>query len=92
MNNTPNRTKVLLIAIDGLSFPLLKKWGAQGRLPALKKLMDGGSYGLLKPFIPSNSAVIWTSVMTGMSPQKHGIDSFIFYKIGENVFMKTAVK
>ncbi len=92
MNNVSRGTKLLLIAVDGLSFPLLKKWSDQGRLPALKKLMDGGSYGLLKPFIPSNSAVIWTSVMTGMRPQKHGIDSFIFYKMGEKVLKKTTVK
>lgn len=84
--------KLLLLAIDGLSFPLLHKWAAQGDLPALKKLMEEGCYGLLKPFTPSNSAVIWTSVMTGMSPEKHGIDSFIYYTLGERLVKKTAVK
>ena len=82
----------MLIAVDGLSFPLLQRWMAQGDLPLFKELMEEGSYGLLNPFSPSNSAVIWTSVMTGMSPQKHGIDSFIFYRIGERIIRKTAVK
>lgn len=92
MSGSSNRTKLLLLAIDGLSFPLLQKWAEQGDLPTLKKLMEEGCYGLLKPFTPSNSAVIWTSVMTGMSPEKHGIDSFIYYKLGERFVKKTAVK
>ncbi|MCK5257494.1 MAG: alkaline phosphatase family protein, partial [Deltaproteobacteria bacterium] len=60
MSGSSNRTKLLLLAIDGLSFPLLQKWAEQGDLPTLKKLMEEGCYGLLKPFTPSNSAVIWT--------------------------------
>jgi predicted AlkP superfamily phosphohydrolase/phosphomutase len=30
--------------------------------------------------------------MTGMNPRKHGIDSFIHYKIGKKIISKTAVK
>jgi len=92
VNSSSSSTKLLLIAIDGLSFPLLQKWSALGDLLLLKKLMEDGCYGLLKPFTPSNSAVIWTSVITGMNPQKHGIDSFIYYKMGERIIKKTTVK
>ena len=92
MNSSSKGRKLYLIAIDGLSFPLLQKWSAQGDLPFFKRLMEGGCYGLLKPFTPSNSAVIWTSVITGMNPQKHGIDSFIYYKIRERIIRKTTVK
>lgn len=92
MNRVSGTTKILLIGLDGLSFPLLQKWIAAGDLPVMKRLMERGCYGLCNPFTPSNSAVIWTSVMTGMRPQQHGIDSFIYYKLGERIFKKTAVK
>ena len=92
MNSSSHKTKLLLLAIDGLSFPLLERWIAQGDLPTFKKLMKEGCYGLLEPFTPSNSAVIWTSVITGMHPKKHGIDGFIYYKAGERLIKKTAVK
>ncbi len=87
-----SNVKLLLIAVDGLSFPLVKKWSALGDLPTLKRLMDRGSMGIFNRFSPSNSAVIWTSVMTGMKPQKHGIDGFIYYTLGNRTFKKTAVK
>ena len=54
--------------------------------------MEQGCYGLCRSFTPSNSAVIWTSVMTGMSPKRHGIDSFIYYTFRKRRFRKTAVK
>ena len=92
MNTVPHSSKLLLIAVDGVSFSLLERWGAQGDLPTLKKLMEGGCCGLCVPFSPSNSAVIWTSVMTGMNPEKHGIDSFIYYRMGERLIKKTVVK
>jgi predicted AlkP superfamily phosphohydrolase/phosphomutase len=92
MNTLKNNPKIVLLAVDGLSFPLIQKWVVLGHLPTIQKLMERGCSGLLKPFVPSNSAVIWTSVMTGMNPRKHGIDSFIYYKIGERVIRKTVVK
>lgn len=92
MTYSSHETKLFLLAIDGLSFPLLERWSAQGDLPMFKKLMEDGCYGLLKPFTPSNSAVIWTSVMTGMNPKKHGIDSFIYYKVRERIIRKPTIK
>ena len=70
MNMASGTAKILLIAVDGLSFPLLQKWVAAGDLPVMKRLMEGGCYGVCNPFTPSNSAVIWTSVMTGMRPRE----------------------
>ena len=92
MSSTAAGPKLLLVAFDGLSFPILEKLTAAGQLPFFKALMDRGCYALLKPFNPSNSAVIWTSVMTGMHPRKHGIDSFIYYSAGGRVLRKTTVK
>jgi len=92
VSSTSPPTKLLLLAFDGLSFPILKRLVDAGDLPCFKALMDRGSWGLFEPFVPSNSAVIWTSVMTGMHPRRHGIDSFIYYTAGKRVFRKSSVK
>ena len=92
MNSPSPGTKILLLAFDGLSLPLLKRLIDAGDLPVFKELMDRGSCGLFEPFNPSNSAVIWTSVMTGMHPRKHGIDSFIYYTAGGRAVSKSSVK
>jgi len=92
MNPAASPAKLLLIAFDGLSFPLVKRLMDAGDLPAFRGLMDRGTAGQFEPFTPSNSAVIWTSVMTGMHPRKHGIDSFIYYTAGGRVIRKSSVK
>lgn len=92
MSSPAPPSKLLLLAFDGLSFPLLKGLIDAGDLPCFRALMERGSCGLFEPFVPSNSAVIWTSVMTGMHPRKHGIDSFIYYTAGGRVFRKSSVK
>lgn len=92
MNPAATGVKILLLACDGLSFPLLKRLVDAGDLPFFAALMERGTSTQLEPFTPSNSAVIWTSVMTGMHPRKHGIDSFIYYTAGKRVLRKTAIK
>lgn len=68
-----NKTRVLLIGVDGASWnvmtPLLKK----GKLPNIRRLMDTGSWGSLESEQPLMSEVIWTSIATGKKPGKHGI-------------------
>jgi predicted AlkP superfamily phosphohydrolase/phosphomutase len=92
MNPAATPAKILLLAVDGLSFPLVQRLIDAGDLPVIKGLMDRGTCGLFEPFNPSNSAVIWTSVMTGMHPRKHGIDSFIYYTAGGRVLRKSWIK
>jgi hypothetical protein len=69
----PRVDRVILLGFDGASPNLLEPLVAQGKLPALRRLMATGSYGHLRSFRPAKSAVLWTSVATGKSMLKHGI-------------------
>ncbi|HUT14814.1 MAG TPA: alkaline phosphatase family protein, partial [Anaerolineae bacterium] len=35
--------KVVVVALDGATFDLVDPWAAQGRLPTLQRLMEGGT-------------------------------------------------
>jgi predicted AlkP superfamily phosphohydrolase/phosphomutase len=48
----------------------------QGRLPNLRALAERGVATLLTP-VADISPVIWTSVVTGVRPERHGITSFL---------------
>ncbi len=49
--------------------PLLEK----GKLPHIKQLIDSGSYGTMRSSYPLKSEVVWTSIATGKTFEKHGI-------------------
>ncbi|MEM7035261.1 MAG: alkaline phosphatase family protein, partial [Chloroflexota bacterium] len=71
-----NKNKVLVIGLDGATFDLMKPWMAQGHLPNLQALMQGGSSADLMSVIPPESPLAWPSFATGKNPGKHGIFGF----------------
>jgi predicted AlkP superfamily phosphohydrolase/phosphomutase len=67
---------VVVIGLDGATFVLLKPWLEQGKLPALRRLIEEGTHGELLSTVPPLSPQAWTSFMTGKNPGKHGIFEF----------------
>jgi hypothetical protein len=66
-----------VIGWDGASWDLMLPLLEQGRLPNLKRLMDGGSSATLYTIKPTFSPVVWTTIATGMPPSRHGIFDFV---------------
>jgi arylsulfatase A-like enzyme len=71
------RPRVLLVGVDGLEWDVLLPLMRAGRLPNLSALAREGTYGTLQTLIPTESPRIWTSVVTGVQPDRHGITSFV---------------
>ena len=46
-------------------------------MPALKKIIDSGVYGNMSTMNPPYSPMLWSSVATGKTPDKHGVLGFI---------------
>ncbi|MBI5442443.1 MAG: alkaline phosphatase family protein [Deltaproteobacteria bacterium] len=74
--STAHRHTVVVIGLDGATFDLVKPWFAEGKLPALRSLLEGGTHGTLLSTIPPLSPQAWTSFLTGKNPGKHGIFEF----------------
>jgi predicted AlkP superfamily phosphohydrolase/phosphomutase len=66
-------TRVVLLGFDGADPDIVDILVAQGKLPSLARLMRTGSYGRLRSFSPTKSAILWTSVATGKTMVKHGV-------------------
>ncbi len=66
-------TRVVLLGFDGASPDFIGPLVEAGQLPAIKRLMDEGSYGSLRSASPTKSAILWTSIATGKTMLKHGI-------------------
>lgn len=68
-----NKTKILLIVLDGASWNVIHPLILEQKLPNIRYLMENGSWGGLIIFLPFYSEVIATTIITGRLPKEHGI-------------------
>jgi predicted AlkP superfamily phosphohydrolase/phosphomutase/tetratricopeptide (TPR) repeat protein len=71
------KNKVLLIGWDAADWKIIGPLLAKGQMPALKKLIDKGVYGNMSTMNPPYSPMLWSTVATGKTPDKHGVLGFI---------------
>ncbi|MGZ7031676.1 MAG: alkaline phosphatase family protein, partial [Thermoanaerobaculia bacterium] len=72
----PPEKKVLFIGLDGADWQLLDRYIADGTMPNLGKLVARGERRVLLTQHPPLSPLVWTSMMTGVSPLEHRILDF----------------
>jgi predicted AlkP superfamily phosphohydrolase/phosphomutase len=75
--------KLLIFGLDGATFDLIQPWVAEGHLPNLGRLMQGGVWGDLASTLPPVTSPAWPSFMTGVNPGKHSVFDFIRPNAGE---------
>lgn len=68
--------RVFLIGWDGVDPRALDELLAEGKMPNTAALIERGTYGRIQSPKPSFSPAIWTSVVTGVHRDVHGIRHF----------------
>lgn len=74
MNSAP---RLIFFGVDGASWHVIDKLLEKDELPTINKLLKKSARGVLKSFEPMVSPVIWTTIGTGMLPEKHGVKDFV---------------
>jgi predicted AlkP superfamily phosphohydrolase/phosphomutase/Tfp pilus assembly protein PilF len=69
--------RVAIFAIDGADWELLSELADDGVLPNLKALSRGGTTGSMETIQPMVSPMVWTSVATGLPPDRHGVIDYV---------------
>jgi tetratricopeptide (TPR) repeat protein len=69
--------RVIFIGLDGADWTLLRQYGAAGVMPTFAKLAGSGATGTLQTLHPPLSPLIWTTMLTGVSPLEHRILDFL---------------
>jgi tetratricopeptide (TPR) repeat protein len=72
--NSPRR--VLFVGLDGADWHYLDQLMAAGVMPNLQQLVHAGRRGPLLTQQPPLSPLVWTTMMTGVSPLEHRILDF----------------
>ncbi len=68
--------KVILLGFDGMTLNILKPYIKAGVMPNFAKVLEEGSYGILRSTIPPITGPGWTSMFTGKNPGRHGVFEF----------------
>lgn len=69
--------KVLVIGWDAADWKVINPLLDAGLMPALEKLINRGSMGNIATLDPPLSPILWTSIATGKTADKHGILNFV---------------
>jgi tetratricopeptide (TPR) repeat protein len=68
--------RVIVVGLDAADWQLLDAYRADGTMPNLERLVREGRSGILRSFKPYLSPLVWTTMMTGVSPLRHRILDF----------------
>lgn len=69
--------RVAIFAIDGADWTLLSELSDDGRIPNIRALAQGGTTASLQTIQPTVSPLLWTTVATGLPPDRHGVIDFV---------------
>lgn len=70
-------SKVLLIGWDAADWKIITPLLEAGHMPTLERLVNRGVMGNLATLDPPFSPMLWTSIATGQTADRHGILNFI---------------
>lgn len=69
--------RVAIFAIDGADWELITELSHDGRIPNIQALAKGGTTGSVQTIQPTVSPLLWTTVATGLPPDRHGVIDFM---------------
>ena len=75
-NDRSNKRRTLIFGIDGGTWDVISQFVNRGVMPCLAEMKEEGAWGDLVSVVPVNSAAAWSSILTGIPPEKHGIYDF----------------
>ncbi|HWX25230.1 MAG TPA: alkaline phosphatase family protein, partial [Vicinamibacteria bacterium] len=67
---------LVFVGLDGADWQLLDRFMAAGSMPNLSALVREGTGGTLQTLHPPLSPLVWTTMLTGVSPLEHGVLDF----------------
>jgi Flp pilus assembly protein TadD len=74
--------RVIVVGLDGADWQLLDAYMAKGAMPHLARLVREGRSGVLRSLEPPLSPLVWTTIVTGVSPLEHRILDFTRFHPG----------
>src|SRR3954469_2577055 len=71
------KEKVIVLGFDGVDARYTEQWMNEGKLPNLARLREAGTFRPLRPTVPAQTPVSWSTFSTGIDPGRTGIFDFL---------------
>src|SRR5258708_10712641 len=71
------KEKVIVLGFDGVDARYTEQWMNEGKLPNLARLRTLGTFRPLRPTVPAQTPVSWSTFSTGIDPGRTGIFDFL---------------
>ena len=72
-----SQQKVIVLGFDGVDAKYTERWMNEGKLPNLARLRAIGTFRPLRPTLPAQTPVSWSTFSTGIDPGRTGIFDFL---------------
>src|SRR5260221_13260965 len=72
-----DQQKVIVLGFDGVDARYTEQWMNEGKLPNLARLRAEGTFRPLRPTVPAQTPVSWSTFSTGIDPGRTGIFDFL---------------
>src|SRR5437870_13833689 len=72
-----DQQKVIVLGFDGVDARYTEQWMNEGKLPNLARLRAEGTFRPLRPTLPAQTPVSWSTFSTGIDPGRTGIFDFL---------------
>jgi Tfp pilus assembly protein PilF len=93
-NGTATGVKVLIVGVDAADWRVADPLIRAGRMPNLASLIQRGVRADLHTLTPMLSPLLWTTIATGATPDRHGILDFLTTdpRTGDQVPVSSALR
>src|SRR5258708_7870765 len=71
------KEKVIVLGFDGVDAHYTEQWMNEGKLPNMARLRAQGTFRPLRPTVPAQTPVSWSTFSTGIDPGRTGIFDFL---------------
>jgi len=68
--------RAFVLGLDGVPWPLIDEFVADGDLPNFRRLREEGAAGPLQSTVPPNTPIAWPSIASGKLADAHGLYEF----------------
>src|SRR6266852_4211711 len=72
-----SQQRVIVLGFDGVDARYTERWMNEGKLPNLARLREMGTFRPLRPTLPAQTPVSWSTFSTGIDPGRTGIFDFL---------------